>query len=381
MTLIRVLIADDNVEVREAIAELIAGLPDLILVAAAADADEAVAMAREHHPDVALLDISMPGGGGARAAREIRMASPRTAIVAHSAERDPQAVAEMFASGAVGFAQKGSRELPGTIRRAARGQPFLSDELAGVLNHPDPAGRQAETVLGTRQAVVERVRTAIEGDALRMFFQPIVELRTGMVSGLEALARFPEGAPSAWFEAAEAVGLRVDLELAAVRAALAAADSLPPRCYLGMNLSPETVMDPRLMPLLSAAEKRRIVIDLTRLDAIESYPEIQEKLGAFRFEDTHQVAVDDAGTGSSSLEHILRITPDFVKLDVSVTHELDRNSAHREVASAIVSLSSDLGAHVIGEGVETQEEADALLELGVSQAQGFLFGRPGPLPV
>ncbi|HXF72347.1 MAG TPA: response regulator transcription factor, partial [Actinomycetota bacterium] len=105
---LRVLIADDEPEVREALAELLSRSPGLEVVGLAADATEAIDLARQHRPDVALLDVRMPAGGGPRAAREILRRLPTARVVALSAYRDPGSVLGMLRAGAVGYLPKGS---------------------------------------------------------------------------------------------------------------------------------------------------------------------------------------------------------------------------------------------------------------------------------
>jgi len=121
--LIRVLIADDDSAVRAALAALMRTDPGLELVGVAGDADEAIELARHLRPDLALLDVRMPAGGGPRAAREIRECSPETRVVALSAYGDRGAVMEMLGSGADGYLVKGTSaaEIIETIRRTVNG--------------------------------------------------------------------------------------------------------------------------------------------------------------------------------------------------------------------------------------------------------------------
>jgi signal transduction histidine kinase len=134
---ITVLIAEDEPAVRAALSDLIEIEDELQLVGAAADAQEAIDLAREHHPDVALVDVKMPAGGGTRAAREIRALSPATRVVALSAYEDRTTVLDMLRAGAAGYLVKGTSagEIVEAIRRSVRGQASLSTEVTAEVIH------------------------------------------------------------------------------------------------------------------------------------------------------------------------------------------------------------------------------------------------------
>jgi signal transduction histidine kinase len=134
---VTVLIAEDEPSVRAALSDLIDDERSLHLVGAAEDAQEAIELAREHQPDVALLDVKMPFGGGPRATREIRAASPDTRVVALSAHEDRVSVLEMLRAGAAGYLVKGTSpgEIVEAIRRSVRGQASLSTEVTADVIH------------------------------------------------------------------------------------------------------------------------------------------------------------------------------------------------------------------------------------------------------
>jgi DNA-binding NarL/FixJ family response regulator len=121
----RVLIADDDPDVRAALTAQLA--PGFDVVGTAADTDEAIALAAEHQPDVAIVDVQMPGGGGLRATREIRGAAPGTTIVALSADESERVVLEMLKAGAVTYIRKGvgAEELAALLHESLRAQTQL----------------------------------------------------------------------------------------------------------------------------------------------------------------------------------------------------------------------------------------------------------------
>ncbi|MET0237639.1 MAG: response regulator transcription factor [Kibdelosporangium sp.] len=121
MSRLRVLVADDDPLIREALRDVLTAQPDLDVVAVAKDTDETIALTELHAPAVVVLDVRMPGGGGARAAREIGPRSPRTRILVFSAYADPAVIAEMKALGVTDYLLKGvtNAELVAAVRSVA----------------------------------------------------------------------------------------------------------------------------------------------------------------------------------------------------------------------------------------------------------------------
>jgi len=122
VTEVRVLISDDDEMIRDVLREVLDEQPDIAVVAVAADADEAIRLAEHHRPTVAVLDVRMPGGGGARAAREIARRSPGTAILAFSAYADRASIAGLGAAGVTEYLVKGvpNATLVEAVRRLGR---------------------------------------------------------------------------------------------------------------------------------------------------------------------------------------------------------------------------------------------------------------------
>jgi EAL domain-containing protein (putative c-di-GMP-specific phosphodiesterase class I)/FixJ family two-component response regulator len=384
MDRIRVLVADDEPVVLSALAELVEAEATLELVGTAADAQEAIELALRERPDVALLDVKMPAGGGPRAAREIRTSSLRTRVVALSAYDDRASVLEMLRAGAVGYLVKGTRaaDIVKMVHNVTRGDVVLSAEVMGDILEELTGRLQVE---GEEEELLSaqsrRIREVLDGGRLSMVFQPIVDLEAGSVVGFEALARFPsapERPTETWFAEATAVGLRSELELAAVEAALAALPEVPGEAYLSVNALPATLASAYLAELLETAPADRLVIEITEHAPVHDYEALNAAIQRMRSSGI-RLAVDDAGSGFASLRHILQLSPDIIKIDNALTRNVYKDPARRALAAGLISFAGELGAAVVAEGIQSRQELETLRELGVRYGQGFYLGRPGPI--
>jgi EAL domain-containing protein (putative c-di-GMP-specific phosphodiesterase class I)/CheY-like chemotaxis protein len=384
MDRISILIADDEETVLETLTAVMGSEPDLEVVAEARDAQTAIELASREQPDVAILDVRMPGGGGLRAAREILRRSPPTHVLALSAHEDASTVLAMLRAGALGYVVKGesTQEIVKAIHRCLDERTTISGRLTNDLAHA--LSEQLHEVRrgrgdSQRHARITRV---LENGQLEMVFQPIVDLADGKVAGVEALARFhakPERSPDSWFAEAEAVGLLRELELAAVEAALSQLDRLPEPCFVSLNVSPGTADSSEFRDALGTMPLERLVIEVTEHAPVDDYAELNDALRGLRTKGL-RLAIDDAGAGFASLRHIVLLSPDLVKLDVTLIRNVDSDEVRRAVVTAITAFASQIGARVVAEGVETAGELSALEDIGVHLAQGYYLGRPGPIP-
>jgi EAL domain-containing protein (putative c-di-GMP-specific phosphodiesterase class I)/CheY-like chemotaxis protein len=381
MRTIRVLVADDDPTVLELLSEAVRGGDGVELVARAEDAAEAIELTKAHRPDVAVLDVKMPEGGGARATREIRAACPGTRIVALSAFDDREAVLEMVRAGAAGYVVKGATvaEILEGIRRAARGEGTLSSRVTTEVIHQlsDRLEREADEA-DRRDRAVRRIQAVLERQELSVVLQPIFDLEKGRIVGAEALSRFaaePQRGPDVWFAEAASVGLGVDLEFMAVDVALKQSRFLPRGAYLSLNLSPEAVTSGKLLEALGSFPPRRTVVEITEHAPVGDYEVLARSLAGFRSEGG-RVAIDDAGAGFASLRHIVRLAPDIIKLDISLTRDIHADRTRRALAAALISFARETGTVIVAEGVEHREELLTLRQLQVDQAQGYHLSRP-----
>ncbi|HEY2935003.1 MAG TPA: EAL domain-containing protein [Gaiellaceae bacterium] len=228
-----------------------------------------------------------------------------------------------------------------------------------------------------RERDAARIRGICAEGELAMVFQPIFELDGGACLAFEALTRFPgePGVPSGlWFARAAEVGVGVELELAAVRTALTHLDDLPEGVLLSLNVSPAAAVAPGFEALIEPAAER-VIIELTEHERVEEYAPLEAVLTRLR-ERGATVAVDDVGAGFASLRHILSLAPDIVKLDLSLTREIETDPGCRALTSALVEFTDGIGAAIAAEGIETEGELALLRDLGVDQGQGYLLGYP-----
>lgn len=383
MSRVRVMIAEDNEVMRDALTDVIAAEQSLDLIGACRDGATAIELACAERPDVAILDVKMPSGGGPRAATEILACSPQTQILALSAFSDRAAVLEMVRAGAVGYLVKGtsSSSLVQTVHRVALGESILSSEVTGdvvqeLASHLQQRGR----VDGARRQAVGRIGALIAQGGPEMAFQPIVDLSTGAPVGFEALARFPDGAersPAEWFREAGEAGVGPDLELAAARTALVELPRLASGSYLSFNLTPLAACTADLKTLLDSHPNPRLVVEVTEHEAVRDYDGLLAALASFR-ERGGRLAVDDAGAGFASLRHILRLSPDIIKLDTALTRDIATDAGQRALASSLITFARETGATIVAEGIETNAQLAVLRDLGVPCGQGYILGRPVP---
>ena len=254
--------------------------------------------------------------------------------------------------------------LPAVGEFASTASVLLGDQLR--RGHLDDAAR-------------ERVRRALEQGGLRPVFQPIVLLASGEHVGYEALTRFTDGtSPDRMFADARAVGLDRELEVTCIAAAIDASLTLGPDSWLSLNVSPHVLV--RASELRDHLRARsRIVIEITEHAEIDDYDGVRSAVAAIG--PAVQLAVDDAGAGFASLQHVVELKPRFLKLDLSLVRDVDRDATRQAMIAGLVHFAARAGCEVIAEGIERPAELAMLRELGVTFGQGYLLGRPGPLPI
>jgi EAL domain-containing protein (putative c-di-GMP-specific phosphodiesterase class I) len=231
-----------------------------------------------------------------------------------------------------------------------------------------------------RRAKRARVSAVLAHGTLDIRFQPIVALEDGRHVGCEALARFPdqpERPTEEWFADAVAVGLQTELELAAIDIALSRVRDLQPGLFMTVNVSPAALLAAGVRERFLRSQLERIVIEITEHEQVADYDVLNAALAELR-KGGARIAIDDAGAGFASLRHVLHLAPDIIKIDRSLTADLESPAA-RALVAAIISFAAEMGQTVIVEGIESAAMLRAVSALGVHWGQGFFLGRPGSL--
>jgi len=251
--------------------------------------------------------------------------------------------------------------------------------LMDVLARAAAVILEPEVVEQARAAEIEgRLLGVIEAGGPLVVLQPIVDLATGLRIGAEALSRFPQEwgkAPDVCFEEAHSVGLGPALEILALERAASHLDRVTG--YVAMNVSPGTLLTAECTGLLSRLPLARILLELSEHDQVHDYDALTAVLAPLR-QQGMRLAIDDVGAGFSSLRHIVLTAPDVIKLDRSIVDGVSRDSVLATLVRSLVEFGRGCDARVVAEGIETVEDAETLLALGVDYGQGWHYGRPGP---
>jgi PAS domain S-box-containing protein len=298
--------------------------------------------------------------------------------------------------------QRGRQLLADAVheRRGWTGLIFEALHADGVLRwvettsvaHLDDAGHVRSFTATTRrmdaedfarrehEAIRTRIEAVLRDQALFTVFQPIIDVNDRRIIGYEALSRVsadPLRPPDQWFADAGKVGMARELDCLAIRSALSAAGRLPQHGYVSVNAAPSTLESDCLLPLLrdTGFPGDRLVLEITEHVSVEDYRTLRNPIAELRGRGV-RIAVDDAGSGYASFRHILRLGPEFIKLDQEIIRDIHLDPARRALAAAVAYFAHEVGATVIAEGVETDEELRTVSALGIDVVQGFLLGRP-----
>ena len=229
-------------------------------------------------------------------------------------------------------------------------------------------------------------------DQLRLHYQPIVDIRSGRITGVEALARWQHPTrgllyPDSFIQCAEETGAITAIGAAVLDQACAQVerwDKRGIRCpSVSVNLSARQLHEPDLVGTVKRAlERRGLTPDRLTLEVTESIMLFEAEKGIDRLRDLKtlgvEIAIDDFGTGYSSLEYLRRLPVDWLKIDRTFTHELGNDSNTVVLVDLMNQLAHAVGLRTVVEGIETEQQMATVRLLSCDQAQGFLISRPAP---
>ncbi|HEY5086813.1 MAG TPA: EAL domain-containing protein [Gemmatimonadaceae bacterium] len=243
------------------------------------------------------------------------------------------------------------------------------------------------------------LRGALDRNELHLLYQPVVALDTGMIQGFEALSRWSHRvrgvlAPQHFIQLAEDTGLILDIGRWVLNSAcneltrwhrLAAdgAEGLHAGLRMGINISGSQLEHESFVQDVAAALERsgapadRVVLELTEGTLMRRTSDTLQRLHALKALGV-QLAIDDFGTGYSSLSYLQRFPIDVLKVDKAFVEGIARGGSDGALARTILALGDMMKVRTLAEGIETQEQCDALAALGCKYGQGFLFSRPMP---
>jgi PAS domain S-box-containing protein len=264
--------------------------------------------------------------------------------------------------------------------RARRsGETGEVEEIHCATREAAPGALALELQSRSRSKARSRIEQVIAGEELSIVYQPIRDLESGQTVAVEALARFagrPSRPPNEWFGEAWQAELGVELETLAIRRAVEGARAFPPEWAISLNASPVTVLSPLLLEALGNGVERAVIevtehADLVDLEAFKRAAGLLREHGA-------RLAIDDVGAGFSGLSRLLDLSPQVLKLDLSLVRGIHEDQRRKALTSALVAFGREARVEVIAEGIETESELAALRSLGVRYGQGYYLQRPAP---
>lgn len=248
--------------------------------------------------------------------------------------------------------------------------------------------RGMDTKLQARRALELDLRAAIKLDQFELHYQPLVDVASGQVSGVEALVRWrhPERGlvgPDEFIPLAEETGLIVPLGAWVLQQACSDTAAWPHTIKVAVNVSAAQFKDPGLVTAVLSAltasglDPRRLELEITETALLSDASATVAVLHALRAKGV-RIAMDDFGTGYSSLGYLRSFPFDKIKIDRSFVREIETSADCKAIVRAVTSLGLNLGIATTAEGVETAAQFEQVRAEGCDQAQGYLFSRPVP---
>ena len=369
----RVLIVDDDRSVTQMLTMLLAIKGYDVQIANSGS--QAIAMASSTDCDLILLDLVLPDLEGFEVCRRLKeeKSTHHIPIIILSARYLFEDKVEGLYLGADDYLSKPfeHEELFARMEAVMRRRSFLSIEQEN----------------GDGSSIIFELRKIIDGELVVPFFQPIYLLKPFRLFGVEVLSR-PDtqtmlANPELLFRAALQFGCYCDLEVVVWKKALAMMANHLNGEKIFLNCNPYLLEGPVFLKIQSMFDehhisRKNVVLEITERSAISDFKTFYESLRRYR-ELGFQVAVDDVGGGYASLESIVEIKPNVVKIDGHIVSNLKKDAFKRSIIKFLVSFCKERHVLSIAEGIETKEDLEAVIDLGVDAGQGYYLCRPTPL--
>jgi len=348
-------------------------------VTTADEAESALEMVRQFPFDLVLSDISMPGMDGISMLREIRRHNLDVPVVLVTGAPSVGSAVDAIELGALKYLLKpvDGEELRSTVGYAVR-MSRLAKAKRDALDYLGEKDKQASDRAGLEASF----NSALE--KLWIAWQPIFHWNDKKVFGYEALVRSDEKAlphPGALFDAAERLDRLDDIGRAIRKLVAAGADAIAPEIKLFVNLHPQDLVDETLYeaagPLTPLA--KRVVLEITERASLDRIPDLVPRLDRLR-DLGFSLAVDDLGAGYAGLTAFAQIQPQVAKIDMSLVRDVDKDKTKQRLIQAMTDVCAEMEILVVMEGIETEEERDAIVVIGGFLFQGYYFGKPSREP-
>jgi EAL domain-containing protein (putative c-di-GMP-specific phosphodiesterase class I) len=370
-----ILVAEDDLELLEIVASLLneSGYRTIAVPNGAA----ALEQLRKTEIDIVLTDIQMPDANGVDVLRSVREHNLDTPVILMTGNPTLPTAVEALKLGALGYLAKPvpAEKLLETV-----------SEALGLVRLTRLRRQAVAELSGQTRFIADRAGLEAAFDRARaglwMAYQPVFWARAGKCFGHEALLRTTAPdvpTPGVLLDIAERLERIPELGRQLRRAVGADLDAMPEAVLV--NLHPLELTDPELGEASDtlSLQADRIVLEITERASLDGVSDLRERMTALR-DRGFRVAVDDLGAGYAALSSFASLEPDLVKVDISLVHDVDSHHTKRKLVASITELCRDLGILVVAEGVETEAERHVLEDLGCDLLQGFLLGRPAPLP-
>ncbi len=232
----------------------------------------------------------------------------------------------------------------------------------------------------------EKLQEIIKNAQITSVFQPIVSLRDGGVLGYEALSRGPKGSelesPEMLFSVAEETKSLWDLERLCRTKALYAMQLSKANATLFLNVNPNIMEDETFQKGFTKEylrqfdiDPKKIIFEITERSAVANINEFKQIIHNYKEQD-YKIAIDDAGAGYSGLNLISDVHPHYLKLDIHLIRNIDKDSVKQALVKSMYEFSKITGTYLIAEGIETRSELQTLINIGVHYGQGYYIKRP-----